>query len=123
MPDRFTRLRKYASAALINTTAGLLIIWLLYQWTASPILTIAISTLLGYGYSLASYHTIAFPGQRRSPPYLRYGVIYGLSLGMNSGLTYAVISLSSSFLLAQMVSLPIVVTFQWFGLNRWVFKA
>ena len=122
MQARFEALRKYASAALINTSVGLLLIGLLYRWTASPMLTISISTLLGYAYSLATYHTIAFPGQRRSPPYLRYGVIYGLSLGLNSGLTLAVLAIKSSFWLAQLVALPIVVGVQWFGLNRWAFR-
>ena len=115
-------LRNYASAALINTAAGLLIIYLLYHCTASPIITISISTLLGYAYSLATYHTIAFPGKRRAPPFLKYSFIYSLSICINSGLTYAVMSMTSSFWIGQLIALPIAIIFQWLGLNLWAFR-
>jgi hypothetical protein len=72
-------LHRYLLASGINTLIGILIIVSIYSVTRLPFLTVGLAALLGYGYSLFSYHYVAFNGKGRRPPYVRYALVYGVA--------------------------------------------
>jgi hypothetical protein len=116
-------LHRYALASGINTATGVLLISGLYLATGSAQETIILSTLLGYLYSLASYNHIAFKSKRRRPPYFRYAVVYASALTLNTFITWEVMRISKSFLAAQLIALPTVISLQWMASRFWVFRS
>jgi hypothetical protein len=114
---------RYFTAALINTILGLTILAILYRVTYMPYVTIGLSTVFGYIYSLFTYHRIAFKGRAGKPPYCSYAVVYGTAFMLNSLLTIGALRMTSNFLLAQVVILPLVVVMQWAASNFWAFRS
>ena len=114
---------RYCTAALINTIIGLAALAILYRVTNMPYVTIGLSAVLGYTYSLFTYHRIAFKGRAGKPPYYSYAVVYGTAFMLNSLLTIAALRITSNFLLAQVIILPLVVVMQWTASNFWAFRS
>ena len=85
-------------------------------------MTIAICSLLGYFYSIFTYHRIAFNGNLNKPPYLKYAVSFTSAFLLNSTFTRLGSKLTDQFLLIQLVVVPLVVFIQWLAANLWVFK-
>ena len=73
---KFRNLKKYLIASFINTVIGIFLIFLIYKITNLKIITIGICSLLGYFYSILTYHKIAFKGKLSKPPYIKYAVTY-----------------------------------------------
>jgi hypothetical protein len=121
-PLSLYRLARYFSASILNTAIGLSIIAMLYYVTKAPYVTIALSGLLGYLYSIFSFHYIAFAGKGRRVPYKKYALTYSTAFVLNIVLTKALMSTLNSFVLVQAIVLPLVVGLQWLTANLWVFK-
>ena len=117
-------LARYALASLINTSIGILVIAILYQISKSKDITIVSATLIGYIYSIITYHRIAFKGKLKHPPYFKYAITYGCSCLANMGLTNALLTIApnTSFLAIQLLVVPIVVVSQWVVSTLWTFR-
>ena len=113
---------RYAVAAAINTLIGLIVIAVVYTVTKKPYITIAMSAFIGYGYSLITYHNIAFYRRMGRPPYMRYAVVYFTAYILNSGLTMVGLKIIPHFIAVQIVVIPLVVVLQWFASSFWVFN-
>jgi hypothetical protein len=109
-------------AAALNTLIGILVIAVVYNFTSSPYVTIALSSVIGYSYSLATYHNIAFNRRTIRPPYIRYGVVYLTAFILNSSLTTVGLKVYPHFISIQIVVIPLVVVLQWFASNFWAFN-
>ena len=94
----------------------------IYEITNQRLLTIGICSLLGYFYSIITYHKIAFKGKLLKPPYLKYGVSYFSSFLLNGTFTRLGEKLIDNFLIIQLFVVPLVVFIQWLSANLWVFK-
>lgn len=116
------QLAKYFSASVLNTLLGVAIIFVLYRLTDAPYITLVLSSLIGYIYSICSYHYIAFSGKGRKPPYKRYALTYFTALGLNTGITSILMLVTRDFMVIQAIVLPIIVGLQWLAANYWVFK-
>ena len=119
---KLVNLKKYFFASFINTIIGILMIIFIYEITNQRLLTIGISSLLGYFYSITTYHKIAFKGKLLKPPYLKYGVSYFSSFLLNGTFTRLSEKLIDNFLIIQLFVVPLVVFIQWLSANLWVFK-
>lgn len=106
----------------MNTAIGLAVIAILYYVTKAPYVTIALSALLGYLYSVFSFHYIAFAGKGKRVPYKKYALTYFTAFILNMVLTKALLNSLHSFVLVQVIVLPLVVGLQWLTANFWVFK-
>ena len=115
-------IHKYASASLFNTIVGIGIIAAIFHLTHNPYATILISAVLGYVYSLITYHYIAFDGKGLKPPYLRYAIIYTSAYLLNTLLTKALMASLQSFLYTQIIIIPIVAILQWIAARLWGFR-
>jgi putative flippase GtrA len=116
-------LHRYALASGVNTVIGILLIAALYHATGSAHVTIILSAMLGYLYSLLSYNHIAFKSRERRLPYVRYAVVYASALTLNALITQAVMLSSKSFLTAQIIAIPTVIILQWMASRFWVFRS
>ena len=121
-PLSLYRLARYLSASVLNTAIGLAVIALLYTVTKAPYVTIALSGLLGYLYSIFSFHYIAFGAKGRRVPYRKYALTYFSAFILNLVLTRLLLGPLNSFVLVQVIVLPLVVGLQWLTANFWVFK-
>jgi hypothetical protein len=121
-PLSLYRLARYLSASVLNTAIGLAVIAILYYVTKAPYVTIALSALLGYLYSVFSFHYIAFAGKGRRVPYKKYALTYFTAFILNIVLTKALLNSLHSFVVVQVIVLPLVVGLQWLTANFWVFK-
>lgn len=115
-------LMRYGMASAINTATGIGLIALLYWLTGSATASLTTSTVLGYVYSLATYNSIAFHGNRKQPPFVRYGIIYSFALLLNLALTRILVARTGSFLVAQIVVLPPLLVLQWLAAKHWAFR-
>ena len=86
-------------------------------------MTIGLCSLLGYFYSIMTYHKIAFTGKLSNPPYLKYAISYFSSFILNSTFTRIGEKFISSFLVIQIFVVPLVVVIQWLTANLWVFRS
>lgn len=120
---RLRNLKKYFIASLINTVIGVILIILIYKITNLKLITIGICSLLGYFYSILTYHRIAFKGKLSKPPYTKYAVTYISSFLLNSTFTRIGEKFLDQFLLVQLFVVPLVVFIQWIASNLWVFKS
>ena len=120
---KFRNLKKYLIASFINTVIGIFLIFLIYKITNLKIITIGICSLLGYFYSILTYHKIAFQGKLSKPPYIKYAVTYISSFLLNSTFTRIGEKFVDEFLLVQLFVVPLVVFIQWIASNLWVFKS
>ena len=120
---KFRNLKKYFIASIINTVIGIFLIIIVYKLTNLKFLTIAICSLLGYFYSIFTYHKIAFKGKLRNPPYTKYAVTYTSSFLLNSTFTNIGNRITDQFLIIQLIVVPLVVIIQWLASNLWVFKS
>ena len=116
---KYRNLKKYLIASLINTVIGVFLIVLIYKITSLKTITIGICSLLGYFYSILTYHKIAFKGKLSKPPYIKYAVTYISSFLLNSTFT----RIGDEFLIVQLFVVPLVVFIQWIASNLWVFKS
>lgn len=116
------RIYKYASASLFNTILGIGIIAAIFHVTHNPYATILISAVLGYIYSLITYHYIAFDGKGLKPPYARYAIIYGSAYFLNTFLTKGLMEYTHSFLYTQIIIIPLVATLQYVAARLWGFR-
>ncbi len=114
---------RYLSASLINTAIGVFVMFALYTFTKQPYLTIASSAVIGYMYSLFTYHTIAFKRRTSKPPFIKYAVVYIVAFALNSGMTFVGLRLLPSFLAVQIMVIPLVVVAQWFASSLWAFSS
>ena len=101
---------------------GIGIIAATYHVTHNPYTTILISTVLGYIYSLITYHYIAFDGKGLKPPYARYAIIYGSAYLLNTFLTKAMMQYTHSFLHTQIIVVLLVATLQYVAARLWGFR-
>ena len=117
-------LARYALTSLINTSIGILVIAVLYQVSKSKDITIASAALIGYFYSIITYHKIAFKNNLKYPPYFKYAITYGGSYLANMGLTDTCLRIApnASFLAIQLVVVPLVVVSQWLVSTLWTFR-
>ena len=122
-PLKFNNLKKYFLASLINTIIGILMIMIVYELTSQKYLTIFVCCLIGYFYSIITYHFIAFPGKLIHPPYRKYSLTYSSSFLLNGLLTRLGNLITEQFLLIQLFVIPIVVIIQWLASNLWVFNS
>ena len=120
---KFRNLKKYLIASFINTVIGVFLIFLIYKITNLKIITIGICSLLGYFYSILTYHKIAFKGKLSKPPYIKYAVTYISSFLLNSTFTRIGEKFVDEFLMVQLFVVPLVVFIQWIASNLWVFKS
>ena len=119
---KFKNLKKYLIASFINTLIGICLIVFVYRITNQELLTIGLCSLIGYFYSILTYHRIAFNGKLSNPPYLKYAISYFSSFILNSTLTRIGEKMLSSFLVIQIFVVPLVVIIQWLTANLWVFR-
>ena len=115
-------IHKYAAASLLNTITGIGIIAALFHLTHNPYITIFMSAMLGYGYSLITYHFIAFAGKGLKLPYARYAIIYASSYVLNTFLTRMLMASYDNFLYTQVVAIPVVAIVQWIMARLWGFR-
>ena len=60
---KIRNLKKYFLASIINTLIGISLIVVIFKITNQELLTIGLCSLLGYFYSILTYHKIAFTGK------------------------------------------------------------
>ena len=116
-------IHRYLLASGINTLIGILVIACIYRVTGLPFLTVGLAAVLGYGYSILSYHYLAFNGKGKRPPYARYAAVYGLAYLLNTSFTVIGLKLTGNFFLVQLFTIPLVVVLQWISARLWVFCA
>jgi hypothetical protein len=106
----------------INTLLGVLAMIAIYKLTRAPFLTILLSALAGYTYSIYSYNIVGFARGLTRPPYKRYMVVYSSSVVINLLLTRVGMSITGNFFLVQAIVLPSVVGLQWIASYFWAFR-
>ena len=115
-------LHKYLGAAVINTSIGVLIVATFFKVLRNPFWTLLASACVGYAYSIATYHYLAFDGRGKQPPYKKYALVFGLALLINASLTSILMPYLHSFLSTQILIMPPVIVGQWAAAKFWVFN-
>ena len=122
IPPRLVEVASFLAAGGLNACFGYSVFSLMAYLGFRPAIALLIATVLGICFNFLTYGKIVFRqlSWRRAPLYL---LVYAINYLGNAGLLIWVAHYIRSPYLAQLVILPLSITFLYFALRNFVFRA
>ena len=114
---------KFILAGLINTIFGYTFFAILIFLKINTFLSLFISTLAGVVFNYLTFGQLVFKLKKSKLMFTKFIFVYFFSYMINVYLLKAFMDFfNNNAFVAQVISLPFVVFFNWISMNYWVYK-